>query len=133
LEKRFRLNQSRNTLIWGLVLLAIVDIPLMLFFFQGSKGPTFFYVIIGAIILIIDALILSLSFLGKKMSYKLGDDEFIVDFSFSSAGYLILQLPEFSFLTQRFCFVSLEQVGLDFIGDYTEVKTLDASGFTRLR
>ncbi len=55
----------------------------MLLFFQGSKGPTFFYVIIGAIILIIDGLILSLSFLGKKMSYKLGEDDFIVDFGFS--------------------------------------------------
>jgi hypothetical protein len=83
LEKIFRPNQSRNTLIWGLVLLAIVDIPLLLFFFLGSKGPTFFYVIIGVIILVIDGLILSLSFLGKKMSYKLGDDDFIVDFGFS--------------------------------------------------
>jgi hypothetical protein len=55
----------------------------MLFFFLGSRGPTFFYVIIGSILLLINGLILSLPFLGKRMSYKLGVDNFTVNFGFS--------------------------------------------------
>ncbi len=54
--------------------MAIVDIPLMSFLFLSSQGPTFFYVIKGVILLLIDGLIMSLSFLGKRMSYKLGED-----------------------------------------------------------
>jgi hypothetical protein len=55
----------------------------MLFFFLGSQGPTFFYIIIGAIFLLVNGLILSLPFLGKRMSYKLGEENFVVNFGFS--------------------------------------------------
>lgn len=83
MEKIFRPSQNRNTLIWGLVLVAIIDIPLMLFFFLGSQGPTVFLIILGVIFLLVDGLILSLTFAGKKMSYKLGENDFTVNFGLS--------------------------------------------------
>ena len=36
----------------------------------------------GVILLLIDGLILSLSFLGKRISYKLGEEDFTVNFGF---------------------------------------------------
>ena len=83
MEKMFRPSQTRNTMVWGLVLLAIIDIPLMLFFFLGSQGPMYFLVIMGVVLLLVDGLILSLSFLGKRMSYKLGEDDLTVNFGLS--------------------------------------------------
>jgi len=70
-------------LVWGLVLIAIIDIPLLLFFFLSSQGPTVFFFIMGVIFLLVDGLILSLTFLGKKMSYKLGENDFTVNFGLS--------------------------------------------------
>lgn len=82
MEKTFRPSQSRNTFVWGLVLVAIVDIPL-LFFFLGSQGPKGFLIILGIIFLLVDGLIFSLTFLAKKMSYVLGDNDFTVNFGLS--------------------------------------------------
>jgi len=76
----------------------------MLFFFLGSQGPTFFFVIIGAILLLINGLILSLSFLGKRMSYKLGEDDFIVNFGFSKRRipYSLINNVQLSHITLLF-------------------------------
>ncbi len=70
-------------MVWGLVLLAIIDAPLLLFFFLGFQGPTFSLVILAVILILVDGLVLSLGFLGKRMSYNLGDDEFTVNFGLS--------------------------------------------------
>ena len=83
MEKVFRPSQTRNTIVWSLVILAIIDIPLILFFFLGSQGHPFFLVTIGVIFILIDGLVLSLAFLGKRMSYKLGEDDFTVNFGLS--------------------------------------------------
>ena len=82
MEKVFRPNQTRNTMVWGLVLLAIIDAPL-LFFFLGFQGSTFSLVILAIILILVDGLVLSLGFIGKRMSYNLGDDEFTVNFGLS--------------------------------------------------
>ena len=83
MEKIFLPSQNRNTFIWGLVLIAIVNIPLMLFFFLGSQGPTVFLIILGVIFLLVDGLILSLTFASIKMSYKLRENDFTVNFGLS--------------------------------------------------
>ena len=83
MEKVFRPSQTRSTMVWGLVLLAIIDAPLLLFFFFGFQGPPFFLVILAVILILIDGLVFSLGFLGKRMSYKLGEDEFTVNFGLS--------------------------------------------------
>jgi hypothetical protein len=83
LEKIFLPSQSRNTLVWGLVLVAIIDTPILLFLWFGSQGPTVFLIILGILFLLIDGLILSLTFLGKKMSFKVGENDVTVHFGFS--------------------------------------------------
>ena len=82
MEKTFNPSKNRNTLIWGLVLIAIIDIPLI-FFFLISQGPTVLFFIIGVIIFLVDGLILFLTFLGKKMSYKVGENAFTVNLGLS--------------------------------------------------
>lgn len=69
-------------MVWGLVLLAIIDVPL-LFLFLGFQGPTFSLVILAVILILVDGLVLSLGLVGKRMSYNLGDDEFTVNFGLS--------------------------------------------------
>lgn len=83
MEKVFRPSQTRSTMVWGLVLLAIIDAPLLLFFFFVFQGPPFFLVILTLILILIDGLVFSLGFLGKRMSYKLGENEFTVNFGLS--------------------------------------------------
>jgi hypothetical protein len=51
----------------------------MLFFFYGSQGPVVFLIILGAIFLLLDGLILGLTLMGKKMSYKLGENNVTVN------------------------------------------------------
>ncbi len=79
----FKPSQNKNTLVWGLVLVAIVNIPLLLFFVLGSQGPTFLLIILGVIFILVDGLILSLTFSGKKMSYTLDENDFTVNFGLS--------------------------------------------------
>ena len=84
MEKVFRPSQTRSTVLWSLVLLAIIDAPLLLFFFYfGAQGPSFLLAFLAVIIILIDGLVFSLGFLGRKMSYKLGENEFTVNFGFS--------------------------------------------------
>ena len=83
MEKVFRPNQTRSTMIWGLVVLAIIDIPLLLVFFLGFQGPTFSLVILAVILCLVNGIVVSLGFLGKRMSYNLGENEFTVNFGLS--------------------------------------------------
>jgi len=68
LEKIFRTSRSKNSVVWSLVVVAILDIPLMLILFLGSQEPVFFLVILG-VIFSLNGLLLSLGFLGGRMSY----------------------------------------------------------------
>jgi hypothetical protein len=61
----------------------IIDTPLLLFFFFAFKEPTLLFVVLAVIFVFIDGLVFLLGFLGKKMSYKLGIDEFTINFGFS--------------------------------------------------
>lgn len=79
MEKTFRPNRTRNTLVWGLIFIAIIDIPLFFLLYLSSQESTVFFIFLGVIFLLVDGLILSLSFFGNKMSYKLGEDDFTVD------------------------------------------------------
>jgi len=82
LEKVFKPSQTRSTMLWGLVLLAIIDIPLLIFFIFGFQGPPFLLIIFGGIFILVDGLVLSLGFFGKRMSYNLGKNDFTIDFGF---------------------------------------------------
>lgn len=82
-EKIFSASQTKNTLVWSLILIAIIDIPLLLIFFLGSQGPVFFSILMGGIIILIDGLVLSLTFLGRRMSYKLEKNNLTVKYGLS--------------------------------------------------
>ena len=82
MDKVFRPNQTRSTMLWSIVFLIVIDVPLLLLFFHiGSHGSTFLLVVL--IVIIVDGLVFSLGLLGRRMSYKLGEDEFTVNFGFS--------------------------------------------------
>ena len=83
LGKTFRPIKTRNTLVWGLIFIAIIDIPLFFLLFLSSQESTVFFIFTGIIFLLVDGLILSLSFFGSKMTYKLGENEFTVDLGLS--------------------------------------------------
>jgi len=84
LEKVFKPSQTRSTLLWSFVLIALIDVPLLLFFFYfGFQGSLFFFAVLTAIVILIDCLVFSLGFLGRRMSYKLGENEFAVNFGLS--------------------------------------------------
>ena len=78
----FRPSRSKNTLLWSLTLLAIIDAPLLLILILSSQGSLFFVLVFGCIIALIDSLIFSLGFLGERMRYILQEGEFIIDFGF---------------------------------------------------
>ena len=83
MEKIFKPSQTGNAMVWSLVLLVIIDVPLILFLLLGFQGPTFFFIMMGTIFILIDGLVLSLGFLGKRMSYRLDEDNFTVNFGLS--------------------------------------------------
>ena len=71
-------------MLWSLVLLAIIDVPLLLFFFYSCfQGPLLFSAILIAILLLTDGSVFSLGLFSKRMSYNLGEDEFDVNFGLS--------------------------------------------------
>lgn len=70
-------------MVWSLVLLAIIDVPLMLILLLGFQEPTFFFIMMGVIFILVDGLVLSLGFLGKRMSYRLDEENFTVGFGLS--------------------------------------------------
>ena len=67
LEKVFRPNQTKSTLIWALILLLVIDVPFFFLLFSFFQGFSVLFVILVLVLLLVDCLILSLSFLGKRM------------------------------------------------------------------
>jgi len=83
LEKVFRPSQTRSTLFWGILLLLIIDVPFFFLLFFSLQGFSILFFVFVAILLLVDCLVLSLSFLGRKMSFKLQENAFSVNFGFS--------------------------------------------------
>lgn len=83
LEKVFRPSQTKSTLIWALILLLVIDVPFFFLLFSFFQGFSVSFVILLGVLLLVDCLILSLSFLGKRMSYKIQENNFVVNFGFT--------------------------------------------------
>lgn len=83
MEAVFRPRLTRNTLVWSLILVATIDIPFIAFFIVSSQGPLVLLLILGAIIVLIDGLILTLAILGTRMKFILGEDDLTVHFGLS--------------------------------------------------
>ena len=83
LKKVFRPNQTKSTHVWALILLLIIDVPFFFLFFCGFQGFSFLFVILVVVLLLVDCSILSLSFLGKRISYTVQENNFLVTLGFS--------------------------------------------------
>ena len=83
MEKVFRPSQTKSTLIWALILLLVIDVPFFFLLFSFFQGFSVLFVILVAILVLVDCLILSLSFLGKRMRFITQDNNFLINFGFS--------------------------------------------------
>ena len=88
MEKVFKPLQKKNTVIWSLILIAIIDVPLLLIFFFGLQGTPSLMLFISLILIIVDGLVITLGFLGKKITYTLGENEFKINLGLSKRKML---------------------------------------------
>jgi hypothetical protein len=82
LVESFKPHQTRNTALWGLVLIAVIDVPFIVFLL-ASQGPALFNLLMGGLLVVIDALILPFTLFGKRMRYELDDDALTIHFGLS--------------------------------------------------
>jgi hypothetical protein len=78
----FKPHQTRNTVLWGVVLIAVIDVPFVAFLLL-SQGPALFYLLMGGLLVVIDGLILPFALFGKRMRYALDDDAVTIHFGLS--------------------------------------------------
>ena len=83
MEKVFRPIQTKSTSVWGLILLLLIDIPFLFLLFFSFQGFSMLFVILAVVLLLVDCLVLSLSFLGKRMKFKIQENTFSINFGFS--------------------------------------------------
>jgi uncharacterized membrane protein len=83
LDKVLRPTQTKSSFFWGIIILAIIDIPLFIFLLLGYQGFSFLLIIIVVILVLVDGLVLSLSFLGKRMSFRIRPNDFLITLGFS--------------------------------------------------
>jgi hypothetical protein len=83
LEKIFRPSPTKSTLIWAIILLMVIDVPFFVFLFFSFQGYSFLFVILAVVLFLVDCLVLSLSFLGKRVNFKIEEHMFSINFGFS--------------------------------------------------
>lgn len=83
MDKVFRPAQAKSSFFWGIILLTIIDVPLLVFLLLSYQGFSFLLIIIIVILVFVDGLFLSLSFLGKRMSFRIRQDDFLITLGFS--------------------------------------------------
>lgn len=83
METVFRPSQTKSSFVWAIILLLIIDVPIFaLLFFSFQQVSVLFFALI-AVLLIVDILVLSLGFLGKRMAFTVQDNMFSISFGFS--------------------------------------------------
>jgi len=83
LEKVFRPSQTKSTLVWSIILLTVIDVPFFVLFFFSFQGFSLLFIIISVVLILVDGLILYLGLLGKRMNFRIRENEFLVNFGFS--------------------------------------------------
>ena len=83
MEKIFRPSQTKSTFVWAIILLIVIDVPFFALLFFSFQWFSFLFVILAVILILVDCLVLSLSFLGKRMNFKIQENTFSVNFGFS--------------------------------------------------
>lgn len=83
MEKIFRPNQTKSSFVWAIVLLLIIDVPILFLIFFSFQEVTVLLIGLIALLLIVDGVVLSLGFLGKRMTFTVHQDMFSIKFGFS--------------------------------------------------
>jgi len=83
LEQVFKPNQTKNTFVWSIILLIVINVPLYVLLFFSFQGISFLLIIIVIILFFVSFLVLSLGVLGKRMSFKIQENMFLINFGFS--------------------------------------------------
>ena len=83
MEKVFRPKQTKSSIVWVIILLLIIDVPIFGLLFLGFQGTSVLFVILIAVLVIVDSLLLSLAFLGKRMTFSVQENMFSISFGFS--------------------------------------------------
>ena len=81
MHKAFMASYSKNTTVWGLVLSIVISAPFFIILALGRYGPLLFNVVMASIFAVVPALLLYMTWSGRRMRYELLDDEFRVNFS----------------------------------------------------
>lgn len=77
----FKATNSRNATIWGIIIAALIDVPLIIFLILGSHGPSIFVILFVTIFVVISGSIIYFTLAARKLSYEIGQNEFKVNFS----------------------------------------------------
>lgn len=88
MEKIFRPNQTKSSMVWAIVLLLLIDVPILFLIFFSFQEITVLFIGLIALLLIIDGVVLSLGFLGKRMMFTVHQDKFSIKFGFSKRKIL---------------------------------------------
>lgn len=80
MSRTFKASYSKNATVWGLVLSIVISAPFFTILALGRYGPLLFNVVMASILAVVPALLLYMTWSGRRMSYELRDDEFRVNF-----------------------------------------------------
>ena len=83
MEKVFRPTQTKSTLVWSIILLTVIDVPFFVLFFFSFQGFSLLFIILAVVLILVDSLILYLGLLGKRMNFRILENDFLVNFGFS--------------------------------------------------
>ncbi len=84
MKKVFRPRQTKSSFVWAVVLLLIIDVPICAILFFSFQEISVLFVALITVLAIIDGLILSLGFLGKRMAFTVNENTFSVTFGLSN-------------------------------------------------
>ena len=83
MDKVFRPSQTKSSFVWTIILLLIIDVPILAVMFLSFQQVSFLFVVLIAVLAIIDGALLTLEVFSKKMAFTVQENTFVVKFGFS--------------------------------------------------
>jgi hypothetical protein len=83
LEQVFKPSQTQSNFVWSIILLMIIDVPFFVLLFLSFQEFSFLFLTLIVVLFIVNLLVLSLGFLGNKMSFRIQENMFLINFGFS--------------------------------------------------
>jgi len=83
LEQVFKPSQTKSNFVWSIILLMIIDVPFFVLLFLSFQEFSFLFLTLMVVLFIVNLLVLSLGFLGNKMSFRIQESMFLINFGFS--------------------------------------------------